>query len=114
MEPSIPEERSQLIAVLERIDNMMEAKFRKYLGLVKENDTMGESVASPELVTLIGLCKEIGCSKPTMTKWLKDKRYDWLFNRSNKKVGKRKLYDVADVKKSFKEYGRLFGSKWCN
>lgn len=105
-------ERSQMTVLLEKIDDLIEAKFKKYLGMPIEKEVLDELAKSAEFVTLKELCKALNISKPTLNKWINNKRYEWVFKGCIQMKGKRKLYDIGRMKLVLRENKYLFGERW--
>ena len=72
-------ERSQMTVLLEKMDELIETKFKKYLGIPIEKEVLDELDKSQEFVTLNELCKALNISKPTINKWMNNKRFEWVF-----------------------------------
>ena len=51
-------------------------------------------------------------SKPTLNKWINNKRFEWLFKGCIQIKGKRKLYDLGRFRMVLKENRYLFGERW--
>lgn len=112
MFPPFENERSQMTVLLEKIDELIEAKFKKYLGIPIEKEVLDELAKSAAFVTLKELCKALNISKPTLNKWINNKRFEWLFKGCIQIKGKRKLYDLGRFRMVLKENRYLFGERW--